>query len=256
MIKYISLSKIKPFAKNNKRHPARQIEMIANSIKEFGFQNPIIVDKNNEIIAWHGRYLAAQQLWLETAPCIVADNLTPKQVRAYRLLDNRIGDFAQYDIESIISELSDIWDMQLWLETLDNLFDSLINTDEESDDNGKDGELSDKYTKKIEAPIYIPSGVQYTISEIYDKAKYETFVNKINGYKIDDELKQFLILSATRHIEFNFEKIANYYANLESKEVKELFEDLALVIIDYNKAIENWYIQLSKAILDLATTDE
>lgn len=100
--------------------------MIADSISQFWFRNPIIIDKNNEIIAWHWRLLWAQQLWMETVPCIIADDLTEDQVRAYRLLDNRIGDFGEYNIESIMDELKDIWNLQLWLESLDNLFTDLL----------------------------------------------------------------------------------------------------------------------------------
>lgn len=130
----IKLEKIKPFAKNNKIHSTKQVEMIANSIKEFGFKNPIILDKNNEIIAWHGRLLAAQQLGMETVPCIMADDLTPKQVKAYRLLDNRISDFAQYDLNNIAEELKEVGDTQLWLETLDGIFDGIITKDTFTDD--------------------------------------------------------------------------------------------------------------------------
>lgn len=122
----IPIEQLKPFARNNKQHSAKQVEMIANSIKEFWFRNPIIIDKNKEIIAGHWRLLWAQQLGIEKVPCIMADDLTDKQVRAYRLLDNRIADFAQYDIENVALELQDIWDLQLGLETLDSIFDGVI----------------------------------------------------------------------------------------------------------------------------------
>ena len=100
--------------------------MIADSISQFGFRNPIIIDKNNEIIAWHWRLLWAKQLWMETVPCIIADDLTEDQVRAYRLLDNRIGDFGEYDIDSITEELKDIGNLQLWLDNLDDLFTGIV----------------------------------------------------------------------------------------------------------------------------------
>lgn len=125
-IKNISVNELKPFKKNNKQHPQKQVQMIADSIKQFGFKNPIIIDKNNEIIAWHGRLLWAKQLGMETVPCIIADDLSEEQVRAYRLLDNRIGDFGEYDIESIMDELKDIGDMQLWLDSLDDLFTGIV----------------------------------------------------------------------------------------------------------------------------------
>ena len=130
----VQLDKIKPFAKNNKIHSTKQVDMIANSIKEFGFRNPIIIDKNNEVIAWHGRLLAAQQLGMETVPCIMASDLTAKQVKAYRLLDNRIWDFAEYDLSNIVEELKTVGDTQLWMETLDNLFEWIITKDTFAED--------------------------------------------------------------------------------------------------------------------------
>lgn len=124
-----SVQELKGYKQNNKTHPAKQVEMIANSIKQFWFKNPIIIDKNNEIIAWHGRLLWAKQLGMETVPCIIADDLTEEQVRAYRLLDNKIWDFGEYDMENIIAELWVIGDYQLGLESLDSIFKDLLPED-------------------------------------------------------------------------------------------------------------------------------
>lgn len=144
-----SVQELKWYKKNNKNHPAKQIEMIANSIKQFWFKNPIIIDKNNEIIAWHGRLLWAKQLGMETVPCIIADDLSEEQVRAYRLLDNRIGDFGEYDIESIIDELKDIGDMQLWLDSLDDLFTDLLPEKENEEAKEDDYEIPDEIKTDI-----------------------------------------------------------------------------------------------------------
>lgn len=121
-IQQIKVSELKPFSNNNKDHPVKQVEMIANSIVQFGFQNPVIVDKEMNVIAWHGRLLAAQQLGMELVPCIVAENLTEEQVRAYRLLDNKIGDFGEYNTENILKELEAIGNFQLGLDSLNDIF--------------------------------------------------------------------------------------------------------------------------------------
>lgn len=113
---------LKPYSNNNKKHSSKQIKMIADSISLFGFRNPIIIDKNNSIIAWHGRLLGAIQLWMQEVPTIVADDLTEEQVRAYRLLDNKIWDFGEYDMDNILAELWDIGDFQLWLDSLNDIF--------------------------------------------------------------------------------------------------------------------------------------
>jgi len=93
---------------NNPRDNTAAIEAVANSIREFGFKVPIIVDGNNIIIAGHTRYKAAISLGLEEVPCIVASDLTPEQVKAFRLADNKVGEIATWDLEKLKLELEGI----------------------------------------------------------------------------------------------------------------------------------------------------
>jgi len=94
----MKLEDLTPY-ENNPRNNADAISLVANSIREFGFKVPIIVDVDNVIVAGHTRYLAAQQLVMETVPCIKADDLTPEQVKAFRLADNKVGEVATWDNE-------------------------------------------------------------------------------------------------------------------------------------------------------------
>ena len=86
----IKLDDLKPYD-NNPRNNEEAIEPVANSIKTFGFKVPIVVDKNNIIIAGHTRYKAAKKLGLNKVPCVVADDLMDEQVKAFRLADNKVG---------------------------------------------------------------------------------------------------------------------------------------------------------------------
>jgi ParB-like chromosome segregation protein Spo0J len=90
---------------NNPRHNEGAIDAVASSIKEFGFKVPIIIDGNGIIIAGHTRKKAAEKLGLKTVPCIVADDLTPEQARAFRLADNKVGELADWDFEKLEAEL-------------------------------------------------------------------------------------------------------------------------------------------------------
>lgn len=101
------LSDIKPYS-NNPRKNEEAVDSVAASIKEFGWQQPIVVDKDDVIIAGHTRYKAAQKLGLQTAPVVVADNLTPEQVKAYRLADNKTGELAIWDIDGLNIELEEL----------------------------------------------------------------------------------------------------------------------------------------------------
>lgn len=90
---------------NNPRNNDEAVGPVAESIKQFGFKVPIVIDKDNVIIAGHTRLKAAKKLGLETVPCIVADDLTDEQVRAFRLADNKVGELAEWNIELLEGEL-------------------------------------------------------------------------------------------------------------------------------------------------------
>ena len=93
---------------NNPRLNDRAVEPVANSIEEFGFKVPILLDKDNVIIAGHTRLKAAEKLGMTEVPCIMCDDLNPEQVRAFRLADNKVAEFADWDLEKLQIELGDI----------------------------------------------------------------------------------------------------------------------------------------------------
>lgn len=100
---------------NNPRENDHAVEAVANSIKEFGFKVPVIVDSNNVIIAGHTRIKAAISLDLTEVPCIVASDLTPEQVKAFRLADNKVGEIATWDLEKLKLELENIGGLDMSL---------------------------------------------------------------------------------------------------------------------------------------------
>lgn len=93
---------------NNPRHNDGAVDAVANSIKEFGFKVPIIIDKNNVIVAGHTRIKAARKLGLETVPCLIADDLTEDQIKAFRLADNKVAELAEWDFTKLEEELKSI----------------------------------------------------------------------------------------------------------------------------------------------------
>ena len=101
------VSELIPYA-NNPRHNDGAVDAVAASIKNFGFKVPIIIDKDGVIIAGHTRLKAAQKLGLKTVPCIVADDLTPEQIKAFRLADNKVGELAGWDFEKLDLELEEL----------------------------------------------------------------------------------------------------------------------------------------------------
>ena len=122
-----NLKDIKPYEKNPRKND-NAVEYVANSIKEFGFQQPIVIDKDGVIVAGHTRYKASKKLGLEKVPCIVADDLTDEQIKAYRLADNKVGESAKWDEGLLGAELSEILNINM------ELFDFDLTIDEEEDE--------------------------------------------------------------------------------------------------------------------------
>lgn len=106
-IVYKKLKDITPYEKNA-RFNDDAVQFVVNSIAKYGFQNPIIVDKNGVIIAGHTRYKAAKELHLKEVPVIVAENLNEEQVKEFRLVDNRSSEFSSWDIDLLSEELASL----------------------------------------------------------------------------------------------------------------------------------------------------
>jgi ParB-like chromosome segregation protein Spo0J len=104
---YKSTKEIKPY-ENNPRNNNEAVEKVAVSITDYGFRVPIIIDSNNVIVAGHTRYKAALKIGCESIPCIVIDDLTPEQIRAYRLVDNKTAEYSSWDFEMLEKELKSL----------------------------------------------------------------------------------------------------------------------------------------------------
>lgn len=134
-IVYVSMNEITPY-ENNPRMNDGAVESVAKSIAEFGFKVPIVLDKDYIIVCGHTRYKAAKQLGLTEVPCVIAADLTPKQVKAFRLADNRVSDNSIWDNKKLLEELDDLDDIFTGFEPSD-VFDNTLDEKDNSalDDN-------------------------------------------------------------------------------------------------------------------------
>lgn len=103
---------VQPYSKNPRKN-AEAVKYVAESIKQFGFKVPIVIDSQNVIVAGHTRYKAAKLLGLKEIPCIVADDLNENQLRAFRLADNKVAEFSDWDFDLLDEELSEIFDLDM-----------------------------------------------------------------------------------------------------------------------------------------------
>ena len=245
------VSELIPYVNNSRTHSDEQVAQIAASIKEFGWTNPILIDGDNGIIAGHGRLLAARKLGYELVPTIELKDLTETQKKAYIIADNRLALNAGWDNEMLRIELTDLLADGFALDILGfdqaDLDEIFIPEETPKEEN--------PYTTNINTPSYEPEGEKPAFEELYDDEKAMDLITTIQASKLTDKEKQFLMSAASRHIVFNYEKIANFYAH-SSKECQELMEDSALVIIDFNKAIENGFVKLTEQINEMFDVEE
>lgn len=110
VIKMMNVTDLVHYSRNSKKHPKSQIDILKRSITQFGFRNPVIIDSKNEIIAGHGRVLAAKELSTASIPCIVVDDLTPEQIKAFRIMDNKSAE-GSWDFDLLKLDFQDLKDI-------------------------------------------------------------------------------------------------------------------------------------------------
>lgn len=184
-IQEIDIQKIKPY-ENNPRVNDAAVPYVAESIRKFGFKVPIVIDRNYVIVTGHTRYKASQLLKLKKVPCIIADDLTEEQIKAFRLVDNKVTEKSEWDIELLEQELSEIAniDMEEFNFDLEHFIDipDELEMERLSDDGEKEFLEYLKYENK-KIPITAEE------IELLNK-KYEVYINE---YKMSYGFVKFLL---------------------------------------------------------------
>ena len=238
MIEYKNIGDLTFNPINPRKINETKINQLKKSLVEFPEMlklRPIVVDSNYVVLGGNMRLKACMDLGIELIPVVKAEDLTENQKKEFIIKDN--VSFGEWDWDIIESDF-DIDLVQDW--GLD------VPIDEETEE--------EKYTRKIKAPTYEPMNQKPKIEQLVDTSRMMELINKIENSDISDEEKQFLILASYRHIVFDYSKIADFYAH-SNQQMQELMESSALVIIDYNKAIEEGYVRLSQTLSELYSED-
>jgi len=249
-IELIEIEKLIPYARNSRTHSDEQVAQIAGSIREFGFTNPVLVDKDGTIVAGHGRVMAARKLGMASVPCLRLGHLTEGQVRAYVIADNKLALNAGWNEQMLAAELEALkregFDVNLTGFNASEVADILSETD---------GCLSEKYTHKVDAPTYTPKGQKPKIEELVSSEAAKKLIEEIDQSNLPSDVASFLKTAASRHLVFNYEKIAEFYCHADKK-TQKLMEDSALVIIDINRALLLGYAKLNEEIVSALEAEE
>ena len=237
------LSELKNWEKNPRSIKEKDFERLKKQITDLKEFKPLIITADGTVLGGNMRLRAYKDLGITDVWVSVVEAPDEATKLRYALADNDRAGFYDSDLlANLTGEFPDfLWenyavDLSSPI-TITNLL--RIQAKDESE-----------YTKKIISPIYEPSGKKVTLSELVDKEKVNQLLDEINKSSISQEIKDFLIISAYRHYKFTYSKIADYYVSA-SDEVKKLMEKSALVIIDYNKAIENGFAELINEITEL-----
>lgn len=198
------------------------------------------------IIGGNMRFLALTKLGFKFIPCIIfPEETSTETLKKYVILDN--SGFGAWDWNALKNADWDSNQLQSWGVELPEDWDT-----DGADNQQQSGEES--YSRKVIAPTYEPSGKTPTFREMYDTTKRDALISDIEKADIPDEDKEFLREAARRHTVFNYEKIADYYAQAPAK-IQDLMERSALVIIDFDKAIEGGYITMTKDLANAYRTE-
>ena len=141
-VRNISVKDLIPYDRNTKKHDKTQINNVAESIKQYGFVQPIVIDKNNTVVIGHCRLLAAKQLKMKDVPCVCVEDLTEEQVRALRIVDNKSNE-SEWDFDFLADELDE-------LDFGNFCFDFGIGTDDDSENENS----AEVHTKERELEPY------------------------------------------------------------------------------------------------------
>lgn len=231
----LEVEQLKPFDKNPRTITADQMAKLRRSLKEDGYHQRLIVNQDNMVIGGHQRLKVMAEMGITKVEVLKPSRLlTDEEFKRINIRDNLQA--GEWDMEAL-ANFFNIEDLKDWGFPTDTL------------GLGVDEEEEQIYTRKIEPPVYEIKGEKPKLAELYDDTKTKALVKKVNEADIPDDIKDFLTKAAFRHCSFNYKHIAEYYAHAPA-EVQELFEASALVIIDFNKAIELGFVKLTSEIAD------
>lgn len=244
--------KIRQDKRNYRKHGDRNKAMIRRSLEECGAGRSILIDNENTAIAGNGVLEQAEKLGIPIRViesngseliAVKRTDLSPDDPKRKELAlaDNATTDASDWDFDAMQEDGWKAEELAEWGVEYTENSDEWGDVDEEAE------REKNKYSEKIDGLIYEPNRNKPGISQLFDSEKYQSLVNEIESSSLNESEKNFLKLAATRHIVFDYRKIADFYAN-STKQVQSFMEKSALVIIDFNAAIENGFVSLAKEI--------
>lgn len=222
----LKLNELKPYEKNPRKN-AEAVKYVAESIKQFGFKVPIVIDKSNVIVAGHTRYKAAKKLGIEEVPCIVADDLTDEQVKAFRLADNKVAEKAEWDFDLLFDELDDI--LTIDMETFGFEFDEETDPGEVEEDDFNE-ELPVE-PKAKQGDIYQLGNHRLMCGDSTDRGSVEMLMDGVKADMVFTDPPYNCNYGNIKHPKFKVREIEN--DNMSDGEFRNFCTDFILNIKEF-----------------------
>jgi ParB-like chromosome segregation protein Spo0J len=238
---------------NVRKHDERNIAAIKSSLARFGQQKPIVVDANGIVRAGNGTLFAAKELGWEWIECVQSE-LSGSEATAYAIADNRSAELAEWDIKSLESTLQALAAEDVSFRdavgfdaaAMQELAVNALQLDQET-------KYDSRYTAKLGQIVYEPTGPKPKLHEVFDDTKALALIAAIDQSSLSEDEKHFLRAAAYRHVIINFENAAELYAH-SSSDMQSLMEQSALVLIDFDTAAENGYVQFTDEMLRIISS--
>lgn len=245
VIETVKVDDLVPYANNAKLHPKEQVEQIAKSIQDFGNNDPIAVWHNKEgqleVVEGHGRLMALKMLGEEECQVIVLDHMTDEQRRAYVHIHNKLTMNSEFDFDILNSELQELMEFEEF-----DFGDFGFSVVEIDDDLNEVFDQSYEDTPNIGKVVYEPKSTSHEVEELY-RLEREDLLGMIRDIE-NEELKNMFIVRYQWFAEFNFAKVADYYAYQATPKEQRVFEALGLVLLDRDQMIQNGFAEVSGVI--------
>lgn len=223
---------------------------LKRQIQKLGVYKPLLITDDGTVLGGNMRLRAYKELGIADVWVSVVDAPDDTKKLEYALSDNdRAGTYDEQMLAELITNTPDIelGDYKVDLGVPIDLTALLAKF-------GPVGTDSPEYTDKIDTPVYTPSDIPVTLEELVDESRVKELLSRIERAPIPEGDKAFLKLAAFRHYKFTYSKIADYYASAPT-DVQTLMEESALVIIDFNKAIQQGYVEMNDELKDLYRGD-
>jgi len=249
-LRRVPASELRANPKNWRRHPPAQVAALRGVLDDIGFADAVIARETPDGLELIDGHLRQEVMGDQPVPVLIVD-VTEEEADKMLLTYDPLAMMAQADQDQLLDLLHHT---QFADKAVNDMLEALANGERMPMPDLTEPVTDNAYTQTVDIPIYYPTGPQPAIEELTDRSTADELIGQIRQAELPPTIERFLLDAAERHVAFNFQRIANYYAH-SSPNIQALMERSALVIVDYDQAIANGFVRLKEDI-DAAFTED